>query len=144
MRGSGGVLGDSGGAVDELDVLNSQEEFELFGPAANTDTQTAGQSQWVKQVLDHESVNFLEFVETSLAARQEQEQPSDVASRKKAPEISFEALLNPTINSKVVAAQALLHCLTLATKNMLKVHQDKGYGEILLALVGGHRRATVS
>src|SRR4051812_28652399 len=45
------------------------EDFEMFGPAAAVDTQTAGTSQWVRQALDTESNNFFEYLKNSIYER---------------------------------------------------------------------------
>ena len=115
------------------------EEFQLYGPAATVDTQTAMQSQWVKAALDQESTNFLDFVKAELAATEEAEDGDDelggtVAQLKK---VSFHQLLPPSQHSKIVAAQAFHHVLALATKGLLKVEQEVGYGPIELAIAAG-------
>jgi meiotic recombination protein REC8, fungi type len=109
------------------------DEFELYGPVANVDTQTAAQTQWVKEMLDKESFNFLEFVKASIE-RQESEGSSDTRPRGFA---IFEELLPPRANTKIVAAQALIHTLSLATKSLITIQQDEGYGEIRLGLIPG-------
>ena len=43
------------------------EEIELYGPAAQVDTQLAAQSQWQRATLDGESMHFLEFVQSGIA-----------------------------------------------------------------------------
>ncbi|KAF7952545.1 uncharacterized protein EAE97_002042 [Botrytis byssoidea] len=105
----------------------STREFEMFGPAANVDTQTAGQSQWARDVMDTESENFLEFVRLSIAEKYDDEDDlfhEDGQLRDK--KVGFEDLFNPATNSEVVAAQAFLHILSLATKGKIWVDQDEG------------------
>ena len=58
-------------------------------------------------------------------------------------EILFATLLDPEMNSKVVAAQGLLHCLALATKGLLSVRQEEDFGDIWLSVVGGVRQSNV-
>lgn len=109
------------------------DEFELFGPAALVDTQTAAASQWVRQSLDQESSNFLGFVQTAIAERNAKE---DMPEREEPPrEITFEELLPPAENSRTVAAQGLLHVLTLTTRRLLAVDQDEDFGPIRMVPV---------
>ncbi len=110
------------------------DDYQLYGPGAAVDTQTAAQSQWMRATLDQESFNFLEFVKVGIADEQ-QRLPHEVeGERAREGSVVFEKLLPPTENSKVVAAQALLHTLALATKNLLKVEQAEAYGEIRMSL----------
>ncbi|TGO23858.1 hypothetical protein BPAE_0119g00040 [Botrytis paeoniae] len=114
------------GAFERAD-RESAREFEMFGPAANVDTQTAGQSQWARDVMDTESENFLEFVRLSIAEKYDDEEDlfhEDGQLRDK--KVGFEDLFNPATNSGVVAAQAFLHILSLATKRKIWVDQDEG------------------
>ncbi|KAL9594620.1 MAG: hypothetical protein Q9179_005313 [Wetmoreana sp. 5 TL-2023] len=117
------------------------DAFQLYGPAAGVDTQTAAHSQWIRKTLDTESYNFLEFINAEVAAKaaaaaaEEQELGEGVvAAVPKA--VSFEELLPPQRNSKIVAAQGLLHTLTLATKGLIKVEQEEDFGAIELRVVG--------
>ncbi|MCJ1285274.1 hypothetical protein MMC26_004614 [Xylographa opegraphella] len=115
------------------------EDFQLFGPAAIVDTQTAAQSQWVKETLDRESTNFLDFVKTKIAATaariddDEDELAGDFNSSNNS--ICFHELLPPAQHSRVVAAQAFHHMLALANKGLLSVDQTVGYGPIKVAVV---------
>lgn len=120
------VDGTNVGAFERAD-RESTREFEMFGPAANVDTQTAGQSQWARDVMDTESENFLEFVRLSIAEKYDEEEDlfhEDGQLRDK--KVGFEDLFNPAMNSEVVAAQAFLHILSLATKGKIWVDQDEG------------------
>lgn len=49
--------------------------------------------------------------------------------------VDFEQLLLPTNNTRVVAAQGLLHVLTLVTKNALIAEQEETFGPISLKVV---------
>ncbi|KAL8732405.1 MAG: hypothetical protein Q9166_002803 [cf. Caloplaca sp. 2 TL-2023] len=116
------------------------DDFQLYGPAAGVDTQTAAQSQWMRATLDTESNNFLEFVKTEISGKAaivggEEDELSGAAAAPNS--VTFEELLPPAQNTKIVAAQALLHVLALATKGMLKVHQKEDYGRIDLGMVVG-------
>ncbi|KAF7908199.1 uncharacterized protein EAF01_003954 [Botrytis porri] len=124
--GGDSVDGTNLGAFEQS-VRESTKEFEMFGPAANVDTQTAGQSQWARDVMDTESENFLEFVRLSIAEKYDDEEDlfhEDGQLRDK--KVGFEDLFNPKTNSEVVAAQAFLHILSLATKGKIWVDQDDG------------------
>ncbi|PGH07450.1 hypothetical protein GX51_01751 [Blastomyces parvus] len=124
------------------------DSFELYGPSAAVDTQTAAESQWLATILDQESANFLDFVKSKIGEAGEngghENDHEDAVAPTAAVEISFSTLLPSVVNSRIVAAQALLHTLTLATKGALHVRQGKGirsedgqekFGEIFVCLV---------
>lgn len=116
---------------------NSQAaEFELYGAAAAVDTQTAASQGWIASVLDREAGNFYEFVVQSIKDKQEAKQvnPSTPTGsqmegdgERDEPEhfVTFDDLFEaePT-TSKIVAAQAFYHILTLATKGRIWAEQD--------------------
>lgn len=118
-------------------------EFELYGPSAAVDTQTAAQSQWVAATLENEAFNFLTFVRNQIPARDEEQAGMEEGEREddedegttKEVTITLDKLLPPTQNSKVVGAQALLHVLALATKGLIQVYQAEAFGEIEIAVV---------
>ncbi|MCJ1384907.1 hypothetical protein MMC17_008025 [Xylographa soralifera] len=115
------------------------EDFQLYGPAAGADTQTAAQSQWVRETLDRESTNFLDFIKAEIAATSARvnEDDDELAgdSNISKDSISFHELLPPAQHSKIVAAQAFHHMLALANKGLLSVDQTVGYGPIKVAVV---------
>jgi meiotic recombination protein REC8 len=114
------------------------DEFELFGPAAQVDTQTAAESQWVRKALDGESANFLEFVKggiEELDLERDAAPPGDEEDENLFCCIDFDQLLPPLNNSRVVAAQGLLHVLALVTKNALVASQDEAFGPIGLKVL---------
>ena len=135
--------GAGGGDIDDFQLpgfegdigITGADEFELFGPAAQVDTQTAGQSQWQRAALDGESKHFLEFVQTGV---QETDQARDQAGLGDEDDdtlkgtIDFETLLPPESHTRIVAAQGLLHVLALGTKNMLAVKQEEAFGPITM------------
>jgi hypothetical protein len=111
--------------------LLGEDDFELYGPGAGVDTQTAGQSQWQKAVLDRESNNFLDFLGNAIDEKRNNAvivgmDMEDVNG------VEFEELLPPEDNSRTVAAQALLHVLTLGTKFLILVAQVEAFGAIAL------------
>lgn len=119
--------------------MTGLDDFEMFGPAAQVDTQTAGQSQWQRQVLDGESVNFLDFIQTSIKERNRAREEDPLGNEddlNQQSSIDFESLLPPTDHSRIVAAQALLHVLALRTKNMLEVDQPESFGPITMRTFG--------
>ncbi|KAL8848930.1 MAG: hypothetical protein Q9221_006088 [Calogaya cf. arnoldii] len=118
--------------------------FQLHGPAAGVDTQTAAKSQWLRAALDAESNNFLEFVKTEVASKaarvdadQADEDELSTGYITTPNSVFFGELLPPSQNTKTVAAQALLHVLALVTKGMLNVGQKEDYGPIEMGLVAG-------
>jgi meiotic recombination protein REC8, fungi type len=123
----------------ELPPLRDEsEEFRLYGPAAAVDTQTAAQSQWIAAALDSESRNFLDFLDAQIQAQAptiegEQGEKGERLTRS----ATFETLLPPTEHSRLVAAQAFLHVLTLASKNLVMVRQEEGIGDIELTIAVG-------
>lgn len=122
------------GSAAELG-MTGEDDFELFGPAAQVDTQTAGQSQWQRAALDGESLNFLDFVRAGIedADQHRQQAPlGDEDDEAITGTVDFEALLPSETNSRVVAAQALLHVLALGTKNLLQVDQPEAFGPITM------------
>ena len=124
-----------GGRVSSND--QALDDFQLYGPAAAVDTQTAMQSQWIKATLDQEAHNFLEYVRTEISAipapADEDEDELSGNGQPKA-SVQFEQLLPPARHTKVVASQALHHILALATKNLIDVKQTMVFGPIDLSL----------
>ncbi|KAI9722542.1 MAG: hypothetical protein M1828_004537 [Chrysothrix sp. TS-e1954] len=120
------------GSDDHIGPPTLDRDFERYGPAAEVDTQTAAASQWVRERLDIESNNFLEFVETAATERQ-----TAAIARGEAvsgPRIAFEDLLPPASNSRIVAAQGLLHVLVLATRGVLAAEQSGPFEAITLTV----------
>ena len=123
----------SGGATGDEEYEEALRRFELFGPGAAVSTQVAAQSQWVRDVLDQESGNFLGFVTTAIEdkARQgegeaeaEGEGAEATAANVHAKDVTFEELLPPEKHSHIVAAQAFLHVLSLANRGVLSTSQE--------------------
>ncbi|KAK1821743.1 R8 protein [Friedmanniomyces endolithicus] len=132
-----GLDQDSYGVDPDLAMSGLTSEFELFGPAA-VDTQTAAQSQWQRAALDTESAHFLGFVQAAIAetdARHGQLGAGEDDDEERVASVEFGELLPPERNTCVVAAQALLHVLTLGTKGLLEVEQEEAFGGIKLRAV---------
>ena len=122
------------------------EDFQLHGPAAAVDTQTAAQSQWLKATLDQESTNFFSFVRAEIDAtattEEGVEEEDELAADQPAGSrntVVFQNMLPATQHTKIVAAQAFHHVLALVTKGLLSVEQPVGYGPIHLGLRGEAR-----
>ena len=135
--------GVAGGDVDDFQLpgiegnvgMTGADEFELFGRAAEVDTQTAGQSQWQRAALDGESKHFLEFVQTGVQGMdqaRDQTGMDDEEDETLKGTIDFETLLPPESHTQIVAAQALLHVLALGTKSLLAVKQEEAFGPITM------------
>lgn len=128
-----------GGSDIAMGGLAGDDEFELFGPAAQVDTQTAAQSQWQRVVLGAESANFLTFLQTAIddadVARQNAAADDEEDEALKG-SVDFETILPRESNSQIVAAQAFLHVLALGTKDLIKVTQDEHYGPINMRVAG--------
>jgi meiotic recombination protein REC8 len=139
--GFGGIRTSS--VIGGLDT--QAREFELFGPAAGVDTQTAASASWVREALARESMNFLDFVRNSIAEENAalraqllpppeagEEEEDEEAQRARlaemdideVQEVAFGSLFPPEENSRMVASQAFLHVLSLATRNLVRVWQE--------------------
>jgi hypothetical protein len=112
-------------------------DFELYGPSAAVDTQTAAQSQWIAATLENEAYNFLAFVNTKMQEKMERQlaEAEEDAESFERDVVTFDELLPPAQNSQLVGAQALLHVLTLATKGLLVIDQGEAFGAIEILLV---------
>jgi hypothetical protein len=136
-KGVAKVMGDGMGEGEEALLLEESPSaaavaFELFGPAAGVDTQTAGQEEWLRRVMEREARNFFGFV-TAAVETGNQTGDRDNGERK----VTFEQLLPPENNSKDVAAQGLYHVLSLASGGWIRVAQEVAYGEIELMIAEG-------
>lgn len=117
----------------------AEDDFQLYGPGAAVDTQTAADSQWVRSTLNQEANNFLTFVQSKIGEIPALEDEEDELSGDGQPResVTFEALLPPAQNTKVVASQALYHVLALATKGLLHVEQNLPDERINLSIPPG-------
>jgi hypothetical protein len=131
LSGAGDGLSSDPAPFNDYGDLPEEEDFELYGAAAAVDTQTAGNSQWQKAVLDRESNNFLDFISNAINDKRVTAQ-ADVLDVDDITDIELEELLPVENNSRTVAAQALLHVLTLGTKHLIRATQDKPFSAITL------------
>lgn len=121
-----------------LGGLTGDDAFELFGPAAQVDTQTAAQTQWQRAALGADSANFLTFLQTAIdeaGLAREDAAPGDEEDEALDGSVDFGTILPPDSNSQIVAAQALLHVLALGTKGLIKVAQDEHFGRINMRII---------
>ncbi|KAL6854247.1 Rec8 like domain-containing protein [Trichoderma novae-zelandiae] len=104
-----------------LDDFGSQDSsFQLGGPVGPLDFDQDHNTQVSSQGLDVTSQNFLGYV-TEQAEKTGVTHSRDPRNRRW---IDFEELADPSTHSKAIAAQAFLHVLSLATKNVVSVRQD--------------------
>ncbi|KAF3490706.1 Rad21/Rec8 N terminal domain-containing protein [Arthroderma uncinatum] len=72
--------------------------------------------KWLSSSLDQETVNFYEYLKSRIE--------EDLEAGAGVPGVSFTSLLPPELSSRIIATQALLHVLTLATNGALRVKQE--------------------
>ncbi|KAL7800015.1 Rec8 like domain-containing protein [Trichoderma ceciliae] len=104
-----------------MDDFGSQDSsFQLGGPVGPLDFGRGNNTQFSTEGLDVTSQNFLGYVAEQAA------KTGVVLGRgpKNRRWVEFEELAEPGTHSKAVAAQAFLHVLSLATKNVISVHQE--------------------
>lgn len=101
-----------------------------------------------KATLDRESLNFMEFLKSKMGLADQTSSPRSGLASPVIPRlgrVTFTTLMPPESVTRAVATQALVNVLTLATKGVLRVHQDQnsvkggsGYhsGEIRLWFAG--------
>ncbi|EED15426.1 Rad21/Rec8 N terminal domain protein [Talaromyces stipitatus ATCC 10500] len=86
---------------------------------AESSNNNAFESQVTLASLDNNDRNFLDYLQTRVQGTKVGRDSPGIQK------ISFSELLPPTSTSRAVATQALLHVLTLATKNVIQVSQGK-------------------
>ncbi|KAJ0123109.1 rec8 protein [Diaporthe amygdali] len=112
------------------DGANELSSLSEFGAAAGVSTQEANTSQFMRNALDREGRNFLNFVERVAGERGDRDEMEENGRW-----VEFDSLFEEQDKTKAVVAQAFLHILTLATKGQIKVKQEGikekiAYGEI--------------
>lgn len=127
-----------------LDILRSLEsdadygvggdDFGMPGPSSPPTVIGTAQkpSARVNEALEAEGANFIDFVNDAVVEKRTRAQ-TDVD----APEldtVTFEELLPPIANTKMIACQGLMMVLSLGTKGMLDVQQPEDFGAIKLKL----------
>ncbi|EDU48244.1 conserved hypothetical protein [Pyrenophora tritici-repentis Pt-1C-BFP] len=112
------------------------DEFGLAGPSLDFPLPVHGAAPEVatrvREALSTEGANFAAFIHERI-----REQMSDILQVEAAAdidEISFEELLPPAENTKMIACQGLMMVLALGMKGMLDVQQSEHLGDISLKL----------
>ncbi|KAF1942013.1 hypothetical protein EJ02DRAFT_512039 [Clathrospora elynae] len=128
----------------ESDGGNGGDEFGLPGPSSDFPEPAAplDTSARVREALSAEGENFLTFVTEAIVEKRNRARAdlglmSDVLQAEAAADIediTFEALLPPAENTKMIACQGLMMVLTLGIKGMLDVQQPEDLGDINLKL----------
>lgn len=120
--------------VDAQLAGDPNEDFELSLPVEAEDTQVSATNRWVSENLEQEAFNFLGFLHTTIQ-KKEKEGVVEVDDEDHV-SMTFQELLPLADNNEMVAAQGLLHVLSLATKGLINVRQDEAFGAIELSIVG--------
>jgi meiotic recombination protein REC8 len=102
---------------DDLGSFGGQQYLDGFNPDFPGQAAHVGPSPGVGDFLDHESDNFIAFVE--IAARKKGVERGD-----KRRWVKFDDLFEPDEGTRHRAVMAFYHVLSLATKDVLKVDQD--------------------
>ncbi|KAF1963147.1 hypothetical protein CC80DRAFT_487544, partial [Byssothecium circinans] len=148
------------GQPGELQPLEGYDEgegsFDDFGGFAGFSSELpeaalAQPTIRVQEALSAEGENFITFVVDAIEEKRDrvqaaQEPISDVLQADVAAdihEVSFEELIPPGENNKMIASQALMMTLTLGTKGLLKVRQEEHFEEISVSLTEKAKAALV-
>lgn len=102
----------------------------------------------VREALTAEGGNFLMFVADAIHEKRNRidwdlELDSDAEAATVAGEVTFDEVVPPTTNNKIIASQALMMTLTLGTKGLLNVRQNEHYANINLSLTEKGKTAQV-
>jgi meiotic recombination protein REC8 len=140
LHGRGQLLG-----LDVLKNLESDGDFDMGGnelappgPSSSPIRATSPSKPYtrVNEALDAEGNNFLEFVIDAISEKRNRAH-TDVNQAEATTDtdmITFEELLPPHQNHKMIACQGLMMVLSLGTKGMLGVQQPTHFGDINLKL----------
>jgi meiotic recombination protein REC8 len=122
------------GSIDRHSVTLGDEAFQLVHDADLDDSgavpanapglQHSWQTTDGSQLRETDEIQFLAFVEAGVEKKQLDERHTAVRY------IDFEELLDPVGSNRAVAAQALIHVLSLATRASLIVEQAEHFGRI--------------
>ena len=114
------IPGPAHGSDDFAQLHSQDSSIDFEGDILPLDFTGAENTQVSGAGLDIASQEFLGYA-TAQAQIKGVAHPDDKENHRW---INFEELANPTIHTKGVAAQAFLHVLSLATKNVIAVKQD--------------------
>ncbi|KAI1115518.1 Rec8 like protein-domain-containing protein [Nemania sp. NC0429] len=133
----GGGFGSADSSFDEMQVPG----FGLQGhePRAEpTADEIRAQSDSLFAPLDTEGRNFANFIQDAVVQGGERRQDSDYDANRKW--VAFDDLFVPRATSRLTAAQAFYHTLSLVTKGRMYVEQDGAnqtpFGAIWLGMTG--------
>ena len=135
---------DTLGDLDGSFQLENEEAAGVQSAKARKKSTTTGNQNGNINGLDIESLNFMEFIKTQLQICHEvrdrnniNEDENDNKGKKaihyipSKNEISFTSeLLPPNKTNHKVATQGLMHVLTLATRGLVRVHQEEYYDDV--------------
>lgn len=131
----------------EGELATDREHISSISPAKRSALEHA------KATLDRESLNFFEFMKSQMSiaganVRADQRNPRDRMGSPgvaRLDRITFATLMPIESTTRAVATQALVNVLTLATKGLIRVYQDRNsagwtagerYGDIQLRFPG--------
>ncbi|KAF2446945.1 hypothetical protein P171DRAFT_519282 [Karstenula rhodostoma CBS 690.94] len=139
------------GGLDPLKFLEDEEgdfanlgedDYGFAGPGISSDmpeAMLAEPDSRVREALTAEGGNFLMFVADAIHEKRNHidqglEPVSDADAATVVDEVSFDEIVPPNANNKMIASQALMMTLTLGTKGLLDVRQDEHFADINLSL----------
>ncbi|KAH6351706.1 hypothetical protein HBI37_038350 [Parastagonospora nodorum] len=145
-RGERLDLGALGLPESDADFAMGGDEFGMAGPSSPPTLIPSPKDQkpstHINNALDTEGNNFLEFVTDTILDKRNRAQVAlghmaslqQVQAAANIDTLTFEELLPPVENTKVIACQGLMMVLTLGTKGMLDVQQRTDFGDINVKL----------
>lgn len=134
---------------EDLDLTRYLED-ELATDREHISSISPGKRSMIERAkanLDRESLNFYEFMKSKMGIASDQSPHGDVMNlTSRLDSITFESLMPTASTTRAVATQALVNVLTLATRGVVRIHQDRSgtgalgancsYGDIKLRLAG--------
>jgi len=145
-RGQPLDLGALGLPESDADFAMGGDEFGMAGPSSPPTLLPSPKDQKpstrINKALDIEGNNFLEFVSDAIIEKRNHAQVAlghmaslqQVQAAANICTLTFEELLPPVENTKMIACQGLMMVLTLGTKGMLDVQQHTDFGDINVEL----------
>ena len=149
-RGQSGGLEPFEEGEDDFADLGGYD-FGAPGFSSDSEAAFAPQNERVREALSAEGQNFLDFVADAIEEKKDRVQswidpvadPLQADAASAIDEVIFTELLSHHENSRMVAAQALMMALTLATKSCLEVHQSAPFEDITITLTAKSKAARV-
>ncbi|KAJ5335517.1 hypothetical protein N7452_007920 [Penicillium brevicompactum] len=134
---------------EDLDLTRYLED-ELATDREHISSISPGKRSMIERAkanLDRESLNFYEFMKSKMGIASDQSPHGDVMNlTSRLDSITFESLMPTVSTTRAVATQALVNVLTLATRGVVRIDQDRSgtgalgancsYGDIKLRLAG--------